>query len=223
MKNEDSMIPLLFSGLGEEAENALKSAGRLRKWHRGDLIVSEGDECKGLFLLMAGSAAEQKYTPAGDYSTICLLHPGDCFGEELLYSEENKYASALEAVSEVEILCVPTEQLLCLMESFPEIRENFHQVIAKRFRSLKQMITILSQKTVRQKIAYYLLTLAEEQGGDRVVLPVSKEVISKLLAIPRPSFSRELSLMEAEGRISISARTIGIADMPSLKKDIGEV
>ncbi|MBP5416154.1 MAG: Crp/Fnr family transcriptional regulator [Clostridiales bacterium] len=223
MKSENSMMgPLLFSGIDEDTKASLESLGRIKNWSRGELIVSEGDVCKGLYIILKGFAAVQKYTPAGDYSTICLLHDGDCFGEEIVCSKEKKYISALEAVSDVKILFLPTAPFVSSMESSPKLRENFHLVISRRFASLERMITILSQKTVRQKISYYLIFLSDEQKSERVELPVSKEVIAKLLAIPRQSFSRELSQMVTEEKISVSGRVIEIKDMPSMKKEIGE-
>ena len=110
-----------------------------------------------------------------------------------------------------------------VMDTYPEIKERFYLVILKRIESQDLSIMILSQKTVRQKISYYLLSLSREQKSEQVALPVSKEVIAKLLAIPRQSFSRELSRMESEGRIKVEGRTIGIIDLPSLEREIGVV
>lgn len=214
---------VLLSGLAMNVKEILISSGRSKKWVRGEMIVSEGDTCKGLSLLLCGVAAVQKYTPAGEYSTIRLLNAGDCFGEELVFAEDKRYSCMLEAVSDVELLTIPIEQFRNLMDTYPEIKERFYLVILKRIESQDLSIMILSQKTVRQKISYYLLSLSREQKSEQVALPVSKEVIAKLLAIPRQSFSRELSRMESEGRIKVEGRTIGIIDLPSLEREIGVV
>lgn len=223
MKTEPSVNEsLLFSGLSENVKTAVISSARIKKWARGEPVVSEGDLCKGLFLVAKGVAAVQKYTPTGEYATICLLNAGDCFGEELFFSEEERYEYALEAVSDVEILSISSEQLQSLMDTYPELKENFGKVLSQKIRMQQKRITILSQKTVRQKIAYYLLSLSSDKKTDKVTLPVSKEVAAKYLAIPRPSFSRELSLMETEGLIRTSGRTIDIADVQALGKEIGD-
>ena len=223
MKTENDMKEsVLFYGLDADIKDLLVSSGRTKKLKRGEMIVSEGDTCKGLSLLLRGVAAVQKYTPAGEYLTIRLLNAGDCFGEELVFAEDKRYSCTLEAVSDVEIFTVPMEQFRNLIDTYPLINERFHQVILKRIESQELSIMILSQKTVRQKISYYLLSLSKEQKSEQVVLPVSKEVIAKLLAIPRQSFSRELSQMENEGRIKVSGRTIGLIDPSSLKREIGD-
>jgi CRP-like cAMP-binding protein len=53
-----------------------------------------------------------------------------------------------------------------------------------------------------------------------VELPVSKEVVSRLLAMPRPSFSRELISMEKDGLIRVNGRVIWLLDIRGLASDI---
>ena len=50
-----------------------------------------------------------------------------------------------------------------------------------------------------------------------VELPSSKEVIARLLAMPRPSFSRELISMEQDGLIRVSGRVIWLLDIHGLE------
>ena len=55
-----------------------------------------------------------------------------------------------------------------------------------------------------------------------VELPVSKEVVARLLAMPRPSFSRELINMEREGLIRVSGRVIWLLDPDGLERGVIE-
>ena len=54
----------------------------------------------------------------------------------------------------------------------------------------------------------------------QVVLPVSKEVVSRLLAMPRPSFSRELVKMEKDGLIKVDGRKIQLLNLADLEKGL---
>ena len=63
-------------------------------------------------------------------------------------------------------------------------------------------------KTLREAI--------EVPTTSSVVLPVSKEVVARLLAMPRPSFSRELISMEKDGLIRVSGRNIWLMDLHGL-------
>ena len=213
---------VLFRQLDESAKKCCLSYLRARKVSRGELIVREGEVHAGLILLVKGEAAVQKYTSGGDYSTISLLLPGDCFGEETVVNGKEKCAFTLEAVSDVEFLYITAENLLLLMEKYPRVKDGVMSVLSDRIRIQAMQITILSQKSVRQKIVYYLLMLRQRQGTEKVCLPGSREVVSKLLAMPRQSFTRELMMMEKEGLISITGRNIAFSDPSALKKCIGE-
>ena len=224
MKKEKIMMDIpLLEGVADQVKEAFLSMSRTKKWARGELIVSEGDDCTSLFIVTHGVAAVQKYTSSGEFSMVRLIDPGCCFGEELVFGKKARFAYALEAVSDVTIVTVPMEQLQEMMDQYPQIRDNYLKVLFKRTCAQDQRITLLSLKTVRQKIAYYLLSLSDPKDPESVTLPVPKEVVAKYLAIPRPSFSRELSLMEKEGSIKVTGRTIDLVDLPSLRKELGEV
>ena len=49
-----------------------------------------------------------------------------------------------------------------------------------------------------------------------VEFPISKEMVARLLAMPRPSLSRELISMEKDGLIRVSGRVIWLRDLKQL-------
>ena len=103
-------------------------------------------------------------------------------------------------MTQSEVLFVSKETLRALLDKSPVILNNFLRILSDRVNVQNSRIALLSQKSLRHKIAFYLLELRSEQhpgavGSVTVSLPVSKEVIAKLLAMPRPSFSRELIAM----------------------------
>ncbi len=224
MKQEKTFIDIpLLEGLSDPVRESFMNMTRTKSWTRGELIISEGDVCKSLFIVTKGVAAVQKYTPSGEYSTIRLLEAGCCFGEAHLFEEQPRYTYTLEAVTDVTILTISMEQFRDLMETDPKIRENYLRVLFQGMKAQDQRITLLSLKTVRQKIAYYLLSLPDPEKDGKVSLPVAKEVVAKYLSIPRPSFSRELTLMEKEGSIKVSGRSIDLLDIPAIRKELGDL
>jgi CRP-like cAMP-binding protein len=127
--------------------------------------------------------------------------------------------------------------LMHLLGNSPAIMSNFLRILSDRVQSQNRRISLLSQKSLRQKIANYLLELLRDQlekegetpktarqlvSTQAVELPVSKEVVSRLLAMPRPSFSRELIAMERDGLIRVSGRVIWLLDMDGLERGVIE-
>lgn len=212
----------LFSGLDNKSLSEYSAQFRLRSFSKDEIIAAEGDACTSLAVIVKGGAAMQKYTPEGDYVTIGLLREKAYFGEELLFGKHERYACTLEAVMSSEVLFIPSDVILSLMEKYPVVKENYMRILSERIHAQNMRIAILAQKGARQKIAYYLLMLLHEQGDGAVHLPGSKEVIAKLLSMPRPSFSRELLLMEKEGILHLHGKEIEILDKSRLETDLAE-
>ena len=248
----------LFESIDHDAfgEHCGKTSMRL-VW-KGEMIAVEGDECTGIGIVLEGQLAMQKYTSGGDCATLGLMGPGEMFGESLLFGHSTLYPVTIEAVTNSRVLILPRDILLDLLDTNPKIMKNFLTILSDRVCMLNRRIALLSQKTLRQKIAYYLLELWQEQKirdrgekvslcippgaepesivhlkdpkrpGSRVLatpaveLPVSKEVVARLLSMPRPSLSRELISMEADGLIKVSGRVIWLVDVVSLERGILE-
>lgn len=228
-------ITSLFAGLDQSVYHEYCYSTNLKTFWKGEVIVNEGDICTGIGVVVEGQIARQKYSASGEYSTLNLLGPGDIFGETLIFSTRKKYTFTLEAVSHCKIIVMSRDTLLAMISKSPQLLLNYMQLLSDRSREQDKRINLLSQKTLRLKIGHYLLQLLEGQLEDNnktleealrypttyaVELPVSKEVVSRLLAMPRPSFSRELISMEKDGLIRVSGRVIWLQDIRGLASDI---
>lgn len=223
----------LFSGLNEkQLEEYINHMNERVLW-KGEILVNEGDRVEGLYVVAEGTLAMQKYSIDGDYVTLKLLEPGDCMGQEFFYGTRNRYTYSVEAVNNVVVIYIPRDLMLRFLHDNDGMRTNFLKYISDAVDEQYTRIDILSQRNLRMKITRYLLHLHDKSEentdylyGDLqrrstnvtafVELPVSKEVTAKLLAMPRPSFSRELVRMEKEGLIRVNGRIIWLLDMRSL-------
>lgn len=227
----------LFMGLSHDQfhDYCVKSTIRLA-W-KGEVLINEGDPCTGIGLILEGQLAMQKYASTGDFATIELLGAGDIFGEYLIFGSRKLYPVTIEAVAKSKIIFVPKELLLSILNQNTGVMNNFLMILSDRIQAQNRRISLLSQKSLRQKIASYLLELLRDQlekegespksirrtvSTQAVELPVSKEVVSRLLAMPRPSFSRELISMERDGLIRVSGRVIWLLDQDGLERGLVE-
>jgi CRP-like cAMP-binding protein len=248
----------LFAAIDHEAFGEHCGKTSLRIVWKGEMLAVEGDECTGIGIVQEGQLAMNKYTSGGDCATLGLMGPGEMFGESLLFGHTKVYPVTIEAVTNSRVIILPKETVLELLDANPRIMKNFLSIMSDRVCMLNRRIALLSQKTLRQKIAYYLLELWQEQRyrdrgeevppcvapvaepeavarlkepqkpGHRILstpaveLPVSKEVVARLLSMPRPSLSRELISMENDGLIKVSGRVIWLVDVPALERGILE-
>jgi len=227
----------LFSGLTHELFHSYCNKTTIRLVWKGEVLFNEGDPCTGIGMIMEGQLAMQKYSSSGDFATIELLGPGDIFGEYMIFGTRKNYTVTIEAVTNSKIIFITREMLMSILSQSPGVMNNFLTILSDRIQAQNRRISLLSQKSLRQKIANYLLELLRDQlekegespktirktvSTQAVELPVSKEVVSRLLAMPRPSFSRELISMERDGLIRVSGRVIWLLDLDGLEKGVIE-
>lgn len=223
----------LFQGLEHDVFSQYCGKTSIRIAWKGEIVENEGDDCNGIGILIQGKLALQKYTSSGDFATISLMEEGEMYGEDLLFGTINQFPVTIEAVTNSKVLYIPKSVLIPLLQNNYFLNQNFIKILSDKVCSQNERISLLSQKTLRQKIAFYLLELYKKQIKEKTVtatkedkgsavseieLPVSKEVISRLLAMPRPSFSRELINMEKDGFIKVNGRNITIIDLKELEQ-----
>ncbi len=223
----------LFKGLEHDVFYPYCAKTSIRIAWKGEIIVHEGDDCDGIGVVLQGKLAHQKYTSSGDFATISLMEEGEMYGEDLLFGAMHQFPMTIEAVTNSKILYIPKSILVPLLQNNYFLNQKFIRILSDKVCAQNERISLLSQKTLRQKIAFYILDQYKKQklaegpiqgrkiqpGTDplNIELPVSKEVISRLLAMPRPSFSRELINMERDGFIKVDGRSITIIDIKELE------
>ncbi len=227
----------LFRGLKHEFFEPFCLMTSIRLVWKGEILIHEGDLCGFVGIVAEGQLAMQRYTGAGDAYTLGLMGPGDIIGSDMVFGTDHICPMTIEAVTNSKVIILSNDLLKRMMQARQGVEMNFIQVLSDRIHVQNKRISLLSQKSLRQKIAFYLLDLDSEErrrkaaaslsskrlpGPAQVRLPASKEVVSRLLAMPRPSFSRELINMEKDGLIRVNGRNIQIVSPDRLEQDVLE-
>ena len=218
------MIPVLissslFKGIEEDKlEQLLATVSyQLKSYKKGELIAVEGDNCEHLGIIISGNIQIQKSHSSGKIVVLDLLAKGDLFGEVIIFSQEHRFpatilsvtASCIFLISKAEIkqLCIKNELFL----------ENFLQALTNKILMLNRKVKTLSYKTIREKIANLLMEEYLQQKTPLLTLPYKRHEMADLLGIPRPSLSRELSVMKEEGLIDYYRNTVKLLKPDQLK------
>ena len=84
---------------------------------------------------------------------------------------------------------------------------NFLSIIAKKSTDLRNRLKLLSHKSIEERILFYLDSEKKRLKTNKIPIK-SKEVLAKLLNIPRPSLSRELIKLKDKGIIDYNRYNI---------------
>ena len=96
----------------------------------GREIIREGDEGRGLYLLLSGEVEVRRGQPPFD-AHIATLHPGDCFGEISVLRGQPAMATVV-ATRRSSVLFLAREYFQRLIEALPAIRQMFEAMTAER-------------------------------------------------------------------------------------------
>jgi CRP-like cAMP-binding protein len=124
----------LFEAI-KDNETAMKrviEVSSLRKFHKGDYIIKEGEMGDELFILLEGSVDILKKTMAGDdYVVTSLKAEYNIFIGELALIDDDKRSASVVAKENSETLVIGKENFLALGDSDPHIGLSVTRVISK--------------------------------------------------------------------------------------------
>ena len=206
-----------FNGLPESQLSDIHRIAKERAYAKGELIFSERDEGDGFYVVVDGRVKIFKLSSEGKEQILHIFGPGEPFGEVPVFSGQSFPANA-EAIAKSRLLFFPRRDFIGLISENPSLALNMLAVLSKRLRQFTVQVENLSLKEVPERLASYLIYLAEEQGkADAVSLPISKGQLASLLGTIPETLSRIFAKMSGEGLIQVDGKRIRLLDRTSLE------
>jgi len=115
---------------------------------------------------------------------------------------------------------ISRKTLLGMMRESGTFLHNFLSDMGNKIVFLADKIALFQFKTIRQKLCGYLLDLSTRQGSWSVRLPYSKQTLSELFGVTRPSLSRVFAELEFERLIASEGRMVHILDLGAVREEI---
>ncbi len=203
----------------EETELAklfASSRVQLRHYGRGEMLFHAGDAPERLYVLVKGRVHVLQDTLSGRQIFITeITAAGDMFGEVYLFMGAPAYDMYAEAAEDTEVLSLE-RGLFSLAEETAggvaaAMQRNLLRVFACNAYFLSRRVRVLASGSLRGKLARWLL-----QGPAAPEL--SRDALAAELAVTRPSLSRELAAMQAEGLLRLDGRRIAVSDREGLEQ-----
>ena len=220
-----SAIPL-FNGLPEDQLSAIRQIAVEKQYNKGQTLFSEGDETKGLFVVVDGRIKIYKVSSEGKEQILHIIEAGQSFGEVTVFTGQQLPANA-QALVKSRLLLFPRSAFVGLVTANPSLALNLLAIMSKKLRQFAAQIENLSLKEIPARLASYLVYLAEEQGSEEAVtLNVSKGQLASLLGTIPETLSRIFAKLSGQDLIRVEGPKItlldlqGIEDLAEYGKDI---
>jgi len=123
-------IPL-FSKLDKEVFIDLMNNIKLKTYHKGALVIKEGDKADALYIILSGEVKITKELSYDSTVEIARLSDGSFFGEMALIGKAKRMAS-VEATTDLELFVISKDMLEEIIQNHASIKKTLFQFYRNR-------------------------------------------------------------------------------------------
>lgn len=204
----------LFRGLTQaEIETMMEGvAYRLVAFEKKDIYALTGYPCRYADIIVSGEMVARMAGLSGKSVEVSRLVPGNIIAPAFIFAQDKRLPVSVETDVDTQVLRMSPQELKRLIDTEETIRMNFIQSLCDIDVFLTRKMRILSLLTVREKVSYFILTAAKEQGSDTIRLDKSRQEIADSFGIQKFSLLRSMSELVEAGAIQVDGKTITIID-----------
>jgi CRP-like cAMP-binding protein len=209
----------IFAGLSEEEMEAIFSRTHhfTKTFEVGEIAAFSGEPVNFLMIVLEGSVKGEMVDYSGKTIKIDDIRAPNPLASAFIFGRQNKFPVNVMANEKTKLLYIPKSDFMKMLQADIRIMQNFLSVISGHTQILANKLKFLSFKTIKGKIAQYILSLA---GPDRdmVELPLTQNDLAEQFGVARPSLARALGEMAEEGMISVDRKVVKILDKKRLRE-----
>jgi len=211
-----SMCPV-FMGIPEEENRKLLSEihYQVKKFEKDEVVVHADDEVKNLYIVLSGSVRGEMIDYSGKTIKIEDIEAPRPLAAAFLFGKENRFPVTVTANKQAELLAIPVSEFLKLLQLNTRLLRNYLNSISTRAQFLSQKLQFLSYKTIKEKVAHFLLQKADDKFHS-FELRNTQQQLADMFGVTRPSLARVLSEMQHEQLIKIEKRTVTLLNKGGL-------
>jgi len=208
--------PLCSSIPIEEQDSFLRDVRyAVRHYRKGEMIVNQGMRYDALYILIRGEVVTEMADEKGDFMKVEQIKAPHPMATGFLFATDNRSPVTALCMVDSSVVVIPKENVYFLLREYESFMMAFLSYISNKVAFLSEKLRLVSLRTIRAKIAYYLLK--ESEGGKTFTLKTSRESIAQLFGVSRPALVKVMMEMADEGIIGVDRREITIQNRKALQ------
>jgi len=205
----------MFRHVAREHLAELARRAGVQRFRRGGVICRRGESLNCFYGVAYGQVKLVLRADSGEEKVLRIVGPGETFGEALVFRERPNPLDAI-ALSDALLVAFPAQQVNALLVRDPNFARGLLASLSERMHTMVAEIEASTLLSARQRIASYLVALAEASGASRVRLPVTKTLIASRLGVTKETLSRLLRELADRDLIAVDKREILLRDRAQL-------
>lgn len=207
---------LLLSSAPPELGEELLARSSIVEVKRGSTIFVQDDPADAIYIVVQGWVKLYRIAPSGAEAVVGVFTRGHSFGEAVAL-RGGVYPVFAEAVTDCSLVRLDAKAFLALLKDSPEVAIAMLTATYAHLHRLVAQIEQLKAQTGPQRVAEFLLDLAESEiGACSVDLPYDKVLIAGRLGMKPESLSRAFVKLREKG-VNVHQNSADIADVGTLR------
>ena len=208
----------LFSSMKRSESIALIDGLKysVRSFSKDEVVFSPDKYERMLGLVMSGACSVYKHHQGDQELLMNTLCQGDSFGVLAVFSSSDEYPTLIKANKKTDILFIAADECKRLISQSPEVAEAVISFLSSRIVFLNTKISVLSGKSISEKLAIYLTCEAYRLKSE--VIPFNLQKVSDTLSVARQTVYRGIEALASLGLIDYEIKKIIIKDRKGLER-----
>lgn len=206
-----------------ETDKAILLAHQTEQYYdKGEIIFRENSYPSGIFYIVNGKVKKFKIDKNRKEHIIYVANTGELIGYHAILSGD-RFPDSAAALEKSIVAFIPKEDFLHALSTSALLGTRLLKTLSHEFAVLANSLSIIAQKSVRERLALQLVVLREKYKdhfieGNTVSINLSREDLANLVGTARENVVRILSEFKEEGWLITKGRTIVILDVDELIK-----
>lgn len=188
---------------------------RIRKYKAGAMISQTGDPVNYFMMVLEGTVKGEMVDYSGRVIKIEDVTPSGALAAAFIFGSRSRFPVNVVAVTDASLLVIDKLDFIRFLKGNDKLLINFLDMISDRSQFLSEKIKFLNFKTIKGKLAQYILQIAGNNTTEMKLIMTQGE-LADYFGVARPSIARVISGMESEGIIYTKGKYIRILDKEKL-------
>jgi len=168
----------------------------------GRYLYEEGDPSPYVYKIVEGLLMLERLASNGRRQIMAFVYPGDLIG----LTPDEQYNVSAKCLKHTELCRFRVEALEELFHLYPDLERDLRRIGNRILNYALDQVFVLGHKTAVERMAFFLLHLANRQKVERksgavIDLPMTRTDIADFLGITVETASRAISRLKADGLI----------------------
>ena len=209
----------LFSALPERALSRLAEVAVRCACAPGETVILEGEPCQYVYFVAEGRARAVRTAPDGREQVLAWLRPGNAFNTVPPFLPRKVNHATVQAVTPLVLYAISVPDFLRLVGECPELARALLEDFARRLDHLTALVEDLSLRTVRGRLARFLLEHAQGGRESTVIHRWTQEEIAAQIGTVREVVARTLRAFANAGLLRMERHRIVLLDRAGLEAE----